>query len=242
MTLCRVEFFGESIGRQTGMKVLLPDGGRGPFPVLYLLHGYSGDYSIWHRRTRIEWYVRDMPLIVVMPDGATSFYANSGQCGAYEDHIVKDVVGLIERTFPAARKRSARAVAGLSMGGYGAMMLGLKHAEKFSVVSSHSGVFRPGRWIGAKAEMLPLLRTLGRKEYDCHSLATAFKASGRRTAIRLDCGIDDDLLNSSRRFHKHLDKIGLSHEYHEYPGDHDWDYWEAHLVETLDFVMKHVRK
>jgi putative tributyrin esterase len=128
MAWCDLHFRGTAVLKHTNMYVILPEG-EGPFPVLYLLHGLSDDYSVWMRRTRIEVYAEKYPLIIVMPDGHRSWYVNDPRLGglAYEDLIVKDVVGLVDRTFPTVRSREGRAVAGLSMGGYGAIMLGLRH-------------------------------------------------------------------------------------------------------------------
>ena len=126
MSLCTVHFRGKSIGKQTAMNVILPDEGKGPFPVLYLLHGCGDDYTTWLRRTSIERYLANKKLIVVMVDGGLSFYVNSEQFGAYEDHLIKDIVGYVQRTFPASPLKKHRAIAGLSMGGFGAMLLGLK--------------------------------------------------------------------------------------------------------------------
>lgn len=100
MALCSVQFPGGSIQKASGMNVILPEG-DGPFPVLYLLHGLSDDYTIWSRRTSIERYVAELPLVVVMPDGHRSFYCNDPRPGgcAYEDHVVMDVVGFVDRTF-----------------------------------------------------------------------------------------------------------------------------------------------
>jgi putative tributyrin esterase len=140
MAFCTVLFRAPSIVKDTGMCVLLPKG-AGPFPVLYLLHGMSDDYTSWHRRTGLERYVQGLRLIVVMPDGHRSRYCNDPRPGgmAYEDHIIKDVVGLTDRTFPTIPHRTARAIAGLSMGGYGSLMLAMRHLEMFSVSCSHSG-------------------------------------------------------------------------------------------------------
>ena len=134
MALCSVQLFGESIQKASGMNVILPDA-QGPFGVLYLLHGLSDDHTIWCRRTSIERYAAELPLIVVMPDGHRSFYCNDPRPGgcAYEDHIVTDVVGFVDRTFPTIADRAGRAIGGLSMGGYGAMMLALRHPDLFSV-------------------------------------------------------------------------------------------------------------
>ena len=139
MAFCEMHFFGASIGKQSSMCVIVPEG-EGPFPVLYLLHGLSDDHTIWHRRTSIERYVDGRRLIVVMPDGHRSFYCNDERPGglAYEDHITQDVVGFVDRTFKTIPHRGARAIAGLSMGGYGAIVLSLRHPNLFSAASSHS--------------------------------------------------------------------------------------------------------
>ena len=143
MAIARIGFFGESIGKQTNMTVILPEGveREGPYPVLYLLHGLSDDDSIWTRRTSLERYVSGLPLVVVMPDGGRGFYTDAVEGPAYESHIIKDVVGLVERFFPVVRSREGRAIEGLSMGGYGAMKLALKYPQMFASVVAHSSAF-----------------------------------------------------------------------------------------------------
>ena len=147
MALMQIDFRGQALGKMTSMTVLLPDEGEGPFPVLYLLHGLSDNHSAWCRRTALERYLDGKGLIVVMPDGHVSFYCNNpAPMGlAYEDHIVRDVVGFVDRVLPSRADRTGRAIAGLSMGGYGAMMLGLKHPDLFCAIGGHSSAyyFRP---------------------------------------------------------------------------------------------------
>jgi putative tributyrin esterase len=242
MAFCGVEFFGESIEKMSGMNVLLP-AGEGPWPVLYLLHGLSDNHTAWCRRTSIERYVADLPLIVVMPDGHRSFYCNDPRpdgC-AYEDHIVKDVVGFVDRMFPTIPHRGSRAVAGLSMGGYGAVMLALRHPDDFCVACSHSGAvgFIHERHTG-RDDVDAMIRNLSQGEYDCFALAERLAAEAPRIALRLDCGRDDFLLRSNRQFHAHLSALGVPHEYEEHDGDHNWEYWDAHITATLEFVMRHV--
>ncbi len=242
MALCHVQFRAESIRKDTGMYVLLPNG-RGPFPVLYLLHGISDDYTRWCRSTSLERYARPLPLIIVTPDGQRSMYVNDPRPGglAYEDHIVKDVVGFVERTFPVIRGRTARAIAGLSMGGYGAMMLSMRHPEMFSVACSHSGaLFFTHKQSTRKAGLKTIVDAVGQRKYNCFALARKLKRTRRRIAIRLDCGTEDGLIECNRDFHAHLDKLGITHEYTEHPGAHNWDYWDAHIPDTLAFVMKHL--
>ena len=244
MALLDVHFDGESIGKQSSMLVLMPPG-KGPFPVLYLLHGLSDDHTIWLRRTGIERYVAGLNLIVVMPDGHRSFYVNDPRPGglAYEDHLVKDVVGFCDRVFPTRPRRDSRAVAGLSMGGFGAVMLALKNPGLFGAAVSHSGAlgFAHGRE-EIRAEMRPLAKALP-ASYDCFRLAGRVNQGPPRTrpAIRFDCGTDDFLLPVNRRFHHRLDRIGYPHEYAEFPGGHSWAYWDEHTRETLSFVMAHVK-
>ncbi|MHC4716419.1 MAG: alpha/beta hydrolase, partial [Planctomycetota bacterium] len=226
MALCNVRFSGKAANKACGMAVILPDAGDGPFPVLYLLHGYSDDHTIWCRRTRIEWYVREMPLMVVMPDGLHSFYCNDPRPGGFagEDHIIQDVMGFVERTFPGLRERDGRAVAGLSMGGYGAMMLGLRHPEMFCAISAHSSAFDFAHQpLAERHEINTLAGALPAGDYDCFALSEKIKQAGSAPAIRFDCGTDDVLIQSNRDFHAHLERICLEHEYAEFPGEHQCD-------------------
>jgi len=238
MAFCEVRFRAESIAKTTGMNVILP-GGPGPHPVLYLLHGLSDDHTNWHRNTSIERYAEGTGLIIVMPDGHRSFYVNDPRPGglAYEDHIVRDVVAMVDNIFPTVRLRRGRAVAGLSMGGYGAMMLATRHPDVFSAASAHSSAMffahtefadRPG--VQALADALPA------GQYDCFALAEKLKTAGPVPAIRFDCGTDDPLIEHNRAFHRHLGNLGIAHEYAEFPGGHNWAYWDEHIRDTLAFV------
>ncbi len=242
MSWCEVHFGGNCVGKQSSMDVLLPDG-DGPFPVLYLLHGLSDDHTIWHRRTRIEMYVEGLPLIVVMPDGHRSFYCNDPRPGgcAYEDHIVRDVVGYVDRTFHTIAAKTGRAIAGLSMGGYGAIMLGLRHPDVFCAAAGHSGSYYFTHAPHPEApEIDQFADALPPDKYDCFELARKLKQEGAQLHIRFDCGTEDFLLPANRAFHEALEQMQVAHEYAEYPGSHTWDYWDVHIRETIKFVMEHV--
>ena len=242
MALCTVHYRGKSIAKDAVMNVILPEG-EGPWPVLYLLHGLSDDHSAWQRRTSLERHAAALPLIIVMPDGHRSFYCNDPRPGGgrYEAHLVQDVVGFIDRTFPTIPRRGGRAVAGLSMGGYGAIMLALRHPDVYSVACSHSGaLFFTHRPNAKRPDVQAYAKALGPKTYDCFDLARKLKRSKRRLALRLDCGTDDGLLAANREFHAHLAKLGLAHEYAEFPGGHNWAYWDEHVQQTLGFVMKNL--
>jgi len=101
MAFCELRYFSPALGRQTAANVILPEGDhRPPYAVLYLLHGLSDDYTIWHRRTSIERYVAEYPLMVVMPDGGRGFYCDAKVGDAWETAILTDLIGFVDRTFP----------------------------------------------------------------------------------------------------------------------------------------------
>jgi putative tributyrin esterase len=245
MALCELHFRSAALGKQEAMNVIIPDG-KGPFPVLYLLHGLSDDYTIWQRRTSIERYVAGLPLIVVMPDGGRSFYCNVSDEARYEDHIVRDVVDVVDRTFKTRCSARSRAIAGSSMGGYGAIMLTLRHPDVFSVAASHSAAIFFGhddlKDPDRNEYVNKLVRLLPPRKYDCYNLATKLKKKGKMPALRLDCGTKDFLIEHNRNFHAYLNKIRVPHVYEEFPGLHEWDYWDEHICQTLDFVMAKFQK
>src|SRR3954469_21578484 len=141
MGFATINYFSRALLKASSFNIVFPDDPKVPRPwaVLYLLHGLSDDHTIWMRRTSIERYLEGLPLAVVMPDGGRGWYTNALEGYAHEDDIIKDVVGLVGRTFPVKAERAGRAIGGLSMGGYGAVKLGLKHHEMFASVNSHSG-------------------------------------------------------------------------------------------------------
>jgi len=140
MAFARINYHSRSLQKASSVSVVFPNDPAIPRPwsVFNLLHGLSDDDTIWMRRTSIDRYVEGLPL-VVMPDGGRGWYTNAVVGYAYEDDLIKDVVGLVDGTFPVKADRSGRAIGGLSMGGYGAVKIGLKHHEMFASVNSHSG-------------------------------------------------------------------------------------------------------
>jgi S-formylglutathione hydrolase FrmB len=244
MAFCELHYFSEALSKHTSASVILPQGEnqRGPFPVWYLLHGLSDDHTGWMRRTSIERYVSHLPLIVVMPDGGRSFYCDAVQGHAYETAIVEDLIGYIDSMFHTRAERSGRCISGLSMGGYGALKLALKFPQKFCAGVSHSGALdfshiypdpnheEFGRIIGENA--------VGSSN-DLYALAERSDHQ-QLPALRIDCGTEDFLLEMNRQFHAHLEGLNIPHEYMEYPGAHDWTYWDLHVQEAVVFQARHL--
>jgi S-formylglutathione hydrolase FrmB len=257
MSWTEVHWRSEVLQKETAMQVLLPRTGRPPFPVLYLLHGLSDDSTAWLRNTRLEWYVRDLPLMVVLPDGYRGFYTDNNEGPAYATHLGIELVDFVDRHYRTRAERGGRAIGGLSMGGYGAVRIGLGYPERFCSVNSHSGALgrtnadfsdeavRAGKHKDKSAAFIAELRRIfGRKplgtRHDILDLAVAARAKDRLPHLLLDCGRKDYLLADSREFHQELKAAGVRHEYHEHAGAHDWDYWDRHIRDALKFHCKNL--
>src|SRR5262249_7118829 len=141
-------FDAPSVGRTLKYQIILPRGyetdtGR-RYAVLYLLHGLTSNYTAWAKLGAGRAAASFDDLIVVSADAGNSWYVNwaeseEGQKNAWEDCIVKDLVGHIDATYRTIASRDGRAINGLSMGGYGALTLGLRHPDMFCAIGSHSG-------------------------------------------------------------------------------------------------------
>lgn len=234
--------YSPAIGTTKRFVVLLPrvyDAQR-PYPILYLLHGHDGSHRDWVDRTRIASFVRDIPLIVVMPDGDNSWYVRSAMDDRkdYETYLLNDLRRNVESTYRVDSTK--RAIAGLSMGGYGALLYGLKRPDLFRFAGSLSGAFSLVSFMEdtvAQARSASLGRTLQRafgKEPSEHRrnhdlfrhVSTADTA--RAPYLYLVTGVQDGFrgfLPAHRVFVDSLRARGLRYEYHETPGGHSWVYW-----------------
>lgn len=247
MAFATINYHSLSLKKASSFNIVFPDDPKIPPPwsVFYLLHGLSDDHTIWQRRTSIERYVAGLPLVVVMPDGGRGWYTNAAQGFAYEDDLLKDIIGLVDRTFPVKAERSGRAIGGLSMGGYGAVKLGLKHPEMFASVNSHSGAMSltldPKRSKELKPEFERIFgKTPEGGPEDPFAIVERID-HGRMPALLIDCGTEDFLLDQNRAFHRHLESLHIPHEYHEFPGDHEWGYWDKHVQEAIAFHTRNLR-
>lgn len=233
-----VRFPSKTLGMRVTMSVLLPEAIEGPFATLYLLHGLSDDHSIWHRLTRLEAFAWRLPMAVVMPQGFRGFYTRNESGPDYARYIADDVVCEAERLFPLRRERAGRSIGGLSMGGYGALRVGLAWPERFASIASHSGAVMYGT-TGQRTEGPMTIgeyqRIFGHSpagsDHDLVRLAQMAKEN--LPAIVIDCGEDDFLLDQNRAYHARLEELKIAHQYDEFPGEHNWDYWDARLPAAI---------
>lgn len=240
MAVLTMNFRGPKLGKASTVNIITPDAtaSSGPWPVLYLLHGYSDNHSAWLENTSIARYALERKMMIVMPDGMRTWYADTNEEDTMEQFITGDLIECIDGTFNTVKSAGSRAIAGLSMGGYGATMLALRHPELYCCASAHSGAF-----FYAHETIKDMPKKVSKdsarlsKKYDVFKLTSKLPAD-KRFKLRLDCGKSDWIIKWNRDLHKHLNSLGWKHTYKEYPGDHNWNYWDAHICETLDFAMK----
>jgi len=235
--------------------VYLPPGyhdTRARLPILYLLHGGGMTELDWVFQgcvhltlDRLIGLHRIRPMIVAMPnDGlyaAGTFYTKWYDGTAdFEKHLLEEVMPAVESAVRAKAGRENRAIAGLSMGGYGALALSLRHPRLFCAAASLSGVPMPaptaiwGRWAWRMFGPRKGKGALWRRRRDPRCLVA--RRNNRSVALHLNCGQEDHLLHVNRKFHRLLERLGRPHEYREFPGGHDWAYWREHVEEALVFV------
>ncbi|GIV95517.1 MAG: hypothetical protein KatS3mg057_0174 [Herpetosiphonaceae bacterium] len=224
------------LGDHVPVTILLPPDvdAQHRFPVLYLLHSLAGPPSpqiCAALRSRLI----DFPYIVVLPDGNRSFYINTADGRRYEDYIVEELIPTIDERLPTVASRGSRAIGGPSMGGFGALMLALRHRDLFSVAFSQSGAVNAPRWVhdGPYGCVFGPPDSPLRTEYDLYRLAAE---PGDHPALYLDCGLDDFLLEENRAFHAYLKTLSIPHIYREHMGEHPGTYLNDASRYALNFV------
>jgi S-formylglutathione hydrolase FrmB len=247
VTTQTVTFHSKALDAQTTYIAALPsplEPGR-KYPVLYLLHGATGGYRDWTERTTLTEELDGRGMIVITPDGSKyGWYLDSeiDPASQYDTLISRDLVADVEKRFPARHDRGGRGIAGLSMGGHGALSLAAKHPDLYGSASSLSGILdiaaHPKNWsldkiLGKQPENLDRW-----KASSVYYLADRFTTAG--VALLFDTGVKDETgaVDDARRLHTKLEELGVEHIYHEFPGKHDWKYWGEHIPEHLDFHEK----
>lgn len=251
MAWLHVHFHSEALRMPVPMEVLLPQhvaggtrrtGDPGPYQALYLLHGRSDDHTAWMRRTSVERYVERLPLAVVMPAGHLGWYADAALGRDYFRFISEELPAVCERLFPLSADREDRFIAGLSMGGYGAMKAGLRAPGTFAAAASFSGaldVLATYDRLGPQAvsDILGSRESLQGGFDDLFAAAKALAASGEpKPDLYMWCGTEDFLYDQNVRFRDHARRLGLPLTYEEGPGDHQWSYWDRCIERILQWL------
>jgi S-formylglutathione hydrolase FrmB len=211
--------------------------------VLYLLHGLSDDATAWTRYTSIERYVEPLGLAVVMPQVARSFYLDQAHGGRYWEHLSQEVPAGVESFFRVSGRRDDTFVAGLSMGGYGAVKWALHQPERFAAAASLSGALdlaaRQGSG-GLRPDLADAAvgdRQVAGSDDDLLALLERRVMAGAQLpALYVSCGTEDDLLHESQRFLDTADRLGVDVTRDLGPGAHAWSYWDRQVQRVLDWL------
>jgi putative tributyrin esterase len=224
------------------------------YPVLYLLHGLTGHYNDWFSRTNVADYAAQYRIIVVTPEGNDSWYIDSVTVPSekYESYILNELIPDVQQRFRTIEAKYGRAIAGLSMGGYGAVKFGLKSPFTFAFVGSMSGAFGITRvndqgieWEALK-KSLKLFGSVGsdtRKQNDVFELIKQIPANRIPSLpfIYFDCGTEDSgVFPDNRELAALLLEKKIPHEYRELPGDHSWGYWDRQVQEVLKIAIRNL--
>jgi S-formylglutathione hydrolase FrmB len=228
------------------------------YPVLYLLHGYSDDETGWIQFGEAN-IIADKgivygdfpPCIIVMPDGKVSWYCNSydGK-DPWEDMFVKEFIPFIEKEYRIRPQKEFRAIAGLSMGGNGALMLSMRHPDLFSsCVAMSAGTFTDEEILANDTYDRYFGNIYGPKTKDAvsehwkahsplHLLDSVDKEKLKSVRYYIDCGDDDFLYKGNSALHVKMRNLGIPHEYRVRQGGHEWSYWRTGLYDGLKFISE----
>lgn len=245
-----VSIYSKAMDKTFKCVVIMPDvaAPAAGWPVVYLLHGYGGDYGNWIKRVpALKQHADNFQVMIVCPDGGySSWYLDSPADPAmrYETYIAREVPAYIDAHFPTIKDRKARAITGLSMGGHGGLLLAFRNAKIFGACGSMSGgvdlystktKFDVNKRIGdttANADAWKDLSVMNIVErYPPDSLSIIF-----------DCGVDDFFFEDNRRLHLKMQSLKIPHDYTERPGKHDWNYWSNSVQFHLLFFSNYFRK
>lgn len=246
-----VTFHTAALGRDMTYRVVvptsIPPGSK--LPVVYLLHGGNGSFRNWSNNTDVARFA-ERGLILVMPDGDESWYTNSAERpqDRYEDYVTQDLVTDVESRFPVARGRANRAIIGISMGGFGAVKLALRHPDLYVFAGGLSSaldapgrpfsIARIGQYRHYRSIFGPVDST-SRRDNDPFVLARLVDPA-KMPYFFLTCGDKEGLLATNRNFAQILGQRHFPYEFHIVPGGHEWKQWNARLEGVFSSLLDHV--
>ncbi|MCC6462894.1 MAG: esterase family protein [Saprospiraceae bacterium] len=247
-----LDIYSPSMRKTTRCLVVTPDGysfsGK-PYPVLYLLHGWSGNYTGWLKEApQLRQQADAYQMIIVCPDGGyDSWYLDSpvDSTVRYETHLTTELVPFIDYYYFTRREPAGRAISGLSMGGHGALYLAIRHPNIFGAAGSMAGgldlrPFKKNDW--------DLQGVLGDpashwQNWEDHSVVNLVdRLASISLPLIIDCGVGDFFLPANRDMHRRLLEAGIPHEYTERPGEHNGDYWSNAVDFQVVFFHKFFQK
>ncbi|MDP1677889.1 MAG: alpha/beta hydrolase family protein [Bacteroidota bacterium] len=259
VTVVEDSLFSQSVSTTTKFYAILPDGyskTQERYSVVYLLHGFIGDYTNWVKLTDLVKYLKEYNYIVICPDAKNSWYSNSVvlQNANYEDLIVKDVIPFVDKKYRTKQSKFSRAIVGLSMGGYGAAKFGLKYSNLFFFAGCLSpsiqfpSALEDSVVVARRTkEILNSVReTFGETRNESWSSNDVFALSQTTNPkttpyFYLTVGSQDNILNivnPTHAFAASLRNREIPFELHETAGGHDWKFWDKEIEIVLQRIFE----
>ncbi len=258
MALIEMNFRSHALNMNVTVNVILPEaastapqGGApsGTYKTLYLLHGLGGNHSDWVRRTAIERYAAQYGIAVVMPGVCRSWYTDTVYGAKYFTFITDELPQICRSYFKGMTdRRDDNLIAGLSMGGYGALKAAMTYPERYCGCASLSGsldITRKGRacnlqeWQSIFDYQMETPDELEGSNHDLFALTTGAAAKGvQLPEVFLWCGTEDNLITINREYQDLLTQLDVKHTYTESEGNHNWKYWDLHIQPALEKLLR----
>jgi len=253
MAFLQVQFFSSVLNVASTVNVIMPEPNQGigitaakeeRLPkVLYLLHGYSDDHSIWLRRTSVERYAASHNLAVIMPAVNHSFYCNEVHGERYWDYVSEELPAVMHSFFRISRQAEDTCVAGLSMGGYGAMRLALTFPERFAAAASFSGavditgIVGRHHQDGTSERIFGQARDISGTEVDLRYLMKKNAKAAKKPRLYISCGTKDFLYDAHQKFIPELIENGWDViRYDEPEAVHEWGFWDREIRKFIEMI------
>ncbi len=251
MALINIKFASEVLGRCTSIDVIIPQKSTAgqigidskaegeKYKCLLLLHGLSDDGTIWARRTSIERYATEKGIAVIMPSADRSFYTNMKYGDRFYDFISEEVPRIAREFLPISDKREDNFVAGLSMGGYGALKIGLKNPDKYAACAGLSSVADVKEFMPSRPSQLMqcIFGTEVPDEEDLFCLATECNKSLVKPRVYMGEGTEDFMYDANIRLKEHFETLDFDFTYRESAGTHCWEFWDEYIQYVLDWML-----
>lgn len=253
MAFCQLNLFSEALRVQTTVNVIVPQQSTSgeigvennakseKYKCLYLLHGLSDDHTIWMRRTSIERYAQKYGICVVMPFGGRSFYTDMKHGGKYYTYIAKELPHLMQEFFNISPKREDNFIAGLSMGGYGAIKTALKECDSFCAAAGISSVADIKGTVHLFEDALHPVFGEGLEvpeSEDLFALAQKQKNNPLKPRIYMGVGTEDFLYEGNRKLKEKFESLDYDYTYKESEGTHSWEFWDEYIQYVLKWMFE----
>ncbi|WP_303166645.1 alpha/beta hydrolase [Bifidobacterium dentium] len=263
MAVLDIFFASNALKRKTSMKAIIPadpydtDTGTAPeydefcnpMRSLYLLHGYGGDCNDWIDNTDIQRLAKNHRIAVFLPSGENSFYVDSAMRGDWESFIVDELVPFTRRMFNVSHDAANTFIAGNSMGGFGALNLGLGHPEIFGKAAALSSALILDTINGIEPGYRDLiadydyyrsvfddLTKIAGGPNDPRERMRMAVHEGTMQPLYLACGSEDFLIERNRAFVALARELGVDVVYEEHSGVHDWTFWNQHITTAIEWM------